>query len=132
MKHATILVADDDDDLRRSLCSLLSSEGYGVIDLANGAATLELLAEAADGRRPRPDLLLLDFCMPGLSGIGIQRILRRFDAAPPTILMTGFPDRSVETFARNAGVVTVLRKPLEGPDVLRAVQSVLGGAERSR
>jgi CheY-like chemotaxis protein len=124
---ATILVADDDEDLRRSLSSLLSGEGYAVLESKDGASTLEFLAEAADGRRARPDALLLDFCMPGLSGIGLLGILRRFGPIPPTIVITAFPDPSVETFAHNAGAVRVMRKPVDGQDVLAAVRSVLPG-----
>jgi len=122
---ATILVADDDDDLRPALCSLLAAEGYDVVELADGSSTLEFLAEAADCKRVRPDVLLLDFCMPGLSGIGLLRILRRFGTVPPAILITAFPDPSVEAFARDAGAVCVLRKPVEGPDVLAAVRTAL-------
>ena len=122
---ATILVADDDEDLRRALCALLSGEGYSVVELADGASTLEFLADAADGRRTRPDALLLDFCMPGLSGIGLLRILRRFGSVPPAILITAFPDPSVEAFARSAGAVRVMHKPVESQEVLTAVRSVL-------
>jgi CheY-like chemotaxis protein len=129
---ATILVADDDDDLRFALSSLLSSEGYGVVELADGASTLEFLAEVADGKRACPDVLLLDFCMPGLSGIGLLQVLRRFGAMPPAILITAFRDPSVDTFAHNAGAVRVLRKPVEGRDVLTAIRSALVQASPPR
>jgi CheY-like chemotaxis protein len=122
---ATILVADDDQDLRRTLCGLLGSEGYSVNEAADGAAALEILAEAADGKRPRPDLLLLDFNMPELSGIGLLRVLRRFVAVPPAILITAFPDPKVEDLARAAGAVRVLRKPFEEEAVLSAIRAVL-------
>lgn len=124
-RPATILVADDDEDLRRALCSVLSCEGYEVIELPNGAAALEVLAEAADGKRPRPDLLLLDFCMPELSGIGLLRVLRRFGAMPPAILMTAFPDPAVDVLAHNAGAMRVLRKPLDEQTILGAVRALL-------
>lgn len=131
-KPAIILVADDDDDLRHALCSLLSCEGYEVIELANGASALELLAAAADGKCARPDLLLLDFCMPELSGIGLLRILRRFGAMPPAIVITAFPDPSVEILAHNAGAVRVLRKPFDEQVVLAAVRTLLQEAADAR
>lgn len=126
---ATILVADDDEDLRRALCAVLSCQGYDVIELGDGAAALELLAAAADGKRPRPDLLLLDFCMPELSGIGLLRVLRRFGSLPPAILITAFPDPAVEILAHNAGAVRVLRKPFDEQVVLDAVQALLRGGD---
>ncbi len=128
MNPPTILVADDDDDVREAICTLLAGDGYRVIERADGAATLELLAEAADGKRAVPDALLLDFCMPEMSGIGVLRVLRKFGTRLPTILVTAFPDPSVDTFARNAGAVKVLHKPVEGTEVLNAVRSVLRDA----
>ena len=125
IRSVTALVADDDADARDAMCSLLVSEGYEVISLADGGAALEYLAEAADGKRASPDFLVLDFAMPGLSGIGLLRVLRRFGTVPPTILVTAFPDPSVDTFARAAGATRVLRKPVESEDVLAAVCAAL-------
>lgn len=125
-RKATVLIADDDDDLRRTLAMVLERDGYEVIESPDGEHALELLAEAADGKRPAPDVLLLDFRMPGLSGIGMLRVLRRFSRLPPTIVVTAFPDPSVERLARNAGAVGVLRKPVRAPEVCAAVAAALG------
>jgi two-component system response regulator MprA len=125
---ATILVADDDDALRQILESVLTSEGYRVVALADGSAALEFLAEAADGKRARPDLLLLDFMMPELSGIGVLRVLRRFSSPPPAIIVTALADPSVETFAQKAGAARILHKPFGPDDLLSTVRSVLGAA----
>jgi CheY-like chemotaxis protein len=123
-----VLVADDDADMRHALSLLLSRGGYQVLETGDGAQALELLAAAADGDGPRPDVLILDFCMPELSGIGVLKVLRRFGRVPPTILITGFPGSSVEAFARSAGALTVLRKPVDGDDVLAAVHAALAKA----
>lgn len=118
--RSTVLIADDDEDTRCALAQLLSTEGYDVIEAADGTQALEILARAADGRGPLPDLVLLDFLMPGFSGLGILRVMRRFLQLPPTIIMTGFPDPSVDTLARNLGAVRVLRKPIREAE-LRAI-----------
>lgn len=125
MSPKTILVADDDADVRSAISSLLSMEGYEAIEMADGATALELLADAADGKRPRPDALLLDFCMPGMSGIGLLRVLQRFGSVPPTILMTALRDPSVEVFALKAGAVRVMRKPVQANDLLSAIRLAL-------
>jgi CheY-like chemotaxis protein len=109
---ATVLLADDDEGVRCVLKDLLTGEGYAVVEAADGAAALELLASAADGGMAFPDVVLLDFMMPGFSGLGILRVMRRLSRMPPTIIMTGFPDPSVDVLARNLGAVRVLRKPL--------------------
>lgn len=116
------LVADDDEASRRAVALLLKADGYDVVECCDGEEALYCLAAAIDGADSLPDLLVLDFCMPGLSGIGLLRILRRFSRLPPTILMTGFPDPSVEIFARNVGVATFIRKPLEWEALRSAVR----------
>jgi CheY-like chemotaxis protein len=124
-RRATIFVADDDDDLRWVITSLLGAHGYAVVDVSDGAAALEYLARAADGAVEMPDALLLDFAMPNLSGIGIIRTLKRFTRLPPTILMTGFPDQHVDSFAHAAGVATILHKPVDADRLLQAVAAAL-------
>lgn len=123
--RATIFVADDDDDLRGLVVRLLGEHGYSVVDADDGAAALEYLAGAADGDIAMPDALLLDFAMPGMSGIGIVRALRRFICLPPTVLMTGFPDPSVDMFARAVGIATVLHKPIDVDRLLAELDKVL-------
>jgi CheY-like chemotaxis protein len=116
-----VLVADDDDDARWTIRVALEAQGYDVVETSDGDTTLGVLLDAAAIRGALPDVLLLDFVMPGTSGIGILRALRRAAAIPATVLMTGFPDRSIETFARNLGVTCVLFKPLDLDQLLAAV-----------
>jgi CheY-like chemotaxis protein len=118
---ATVLVADDDDELRQALVGLLADEGYAVIEARNGAEALELLARAADEEGALPDVVLLDFVMPGFSGLGILRVMRRFAKPPPTIILTGFPDPAVESFARSLGAICVLRKPIDAAALRRSI-----------
>lgn len=125
MGKLTVLLADDDDELRAVLRLALAREGFEVIEAHRGDVALEVLAAAADGARALPDVLLLDFCMPELSGLGVLRIMRRFGRMPPAILMTAFPDDSVEVFARNFGASIVLRKPFNLDEVKEAVHRVI-------
>jgi CheY-like chemotaxis protein len=60
---ATILVVDDDDDLRESLCESLADEGYDVVGVAHGGEALEYLRRA-----PPPRMILLDLMMPVMNG----------------------------------------------------------------
>ncbi|HEY8088499.1 MAG TPA: response regulator [Polyangiaceae bacterium] len=117
----SVLVADDDASARRAIHILLESEGYEVTETSDGDTTLELLVDAVMDGIPLPDVLLLDFKLPGYSGLGVLRALRRVSPIPPTVLITGFPDHSVEVLARNLGVLRVLYKPLDADDLLAAV-----------
>jgi CheY-like chemotaxis protein len=120
--RGTILLADDDTDLRDAIESVLVAEGYRVLQAWDGRGALEMLASAADKRGPFPDVVILDFVMPGFSGLGILRVLRRFERPPPTIIMTAFPDPSVNRLAQSLGAFRVLRKPINESD-LRTVVS---------
>lgn len=127
-----VLVADDDEDAREIVATLLESEGLEVVLACDGDDALEKLARAADGHSRVPDAMVVDFCMPNLSGIGLVRTLRRFAKAPKSILVTGFPDASIDTFAEQAGVSFVLRKPVTASALLGAIRQLLSenAAER--
>jgi CheY-like chemotaxis protein len=132
---ATVLVADDDPEARSIIAHVLADEGYRVIEAADGTQALEILSRAADQKEALPDVVLLDFVMPGFSGLGILRIMRRFERVPATIVMTAFPDPSVESFATALGALRVLRKPIELDElcevVLEAASPRGGGRARS-
>ena len=118
---ATIFLVDDDASFRGVLASVLASHGYAVVEAGDGAAALEWLATVADGEGTPPDVVVLDVSMPGYSGLGILRAMRGFAARPPTLIITGFHDRSVDVLARNLGAARVLHKPVDLDDVLGAV-----------
>jgi CheY-like chemotaxis protein len=119
--RAKILLADDDDFFRATLREELAAQGYEVIEVSNGAEALEELARAADARSTIPDVVVLDVCMPGLSGLGVLDVIRRFPRQPPTLLITGFADKSIDVFASRFGAYRVLRKPVDLDEVLAAV-----------
>jgi two-component system response regulator (stage 0 sporulation protein F) len=123
-----VLVADDDDDVRSGIAGILILEGYEIVEACDGPHALELMARAADGSARTPDAVILDFVMPGLSGLGVLRVMRQFARFPPTIVVTAFPDPSVETFAKGVGALRVLRKPIEERDLREAVASALAYA----
>jgi two-component system, OmpR family, alkaline phosphatase synthesis response regulator PhoP len=63
MNHATILVVDDESQIRRVLRATLSSNGYDVVEAKDGQEAIDMVI------RERPDLILLDVNMPGMSGL---------------------------------------------------------------
>jgi CheY-like chemotaxis protein len=108
-RSPTILLADDDGAHRAALRYVLREEGYEVIEASDGDEVLAILKSSP----LVPDLLLLDFCMPGFSGLGVLRLLKRLGEIPPTIIMTSFPDSSVDRMAQQLGALEVLHKPLD-------------------
>jgi FixJ family two-component response regulator len=104
-----IYVVDDDYDVRTSLRFLLETEGFDVRTFRNGAA---LLGSAS---RNRADCLVIDYKMAELNGLELAIRLRRLEVSTPIILITGYPDETIQAKASSSGVCQVLLKPnLEG------------------
>jgi CheY-like chemotaxis protein len=115
MNGSSILVVDDDDDLRSVIAELLELEGYRVLTAGNGADALSLLARHDVG------LVLLDLGLPGVDGREVLR-RRRIDprlAAIPVLLLSGCLD-DAPTEARHR-----LGKPFDLADLLVAVNGFL-------
>jgi CheY-like chemotaxis protein len=117
----TVLVADDDEDMRSLVVATLVSDGYRVIEARDGAELLDHLSDALEDPNARPDVVVTDVLMPKLSGLGVLDALRRAQWNVPVILMTVLGDGSVETLAHRLGAVCVLRKPLDVDDFRTAV-----------
>ncbi len=119
----TVLVADDDDELRALVVETLRSDGYVVVEARDGEEVLSLLAETLGDPAARPDVLVVDVRMPRLSGFGVLEELRRARVRLPVVMMTGFAPESVEIVARRLGAAGVLRKPFDVDDLRTAVMN---------
>jgi len=123
---ATILVADDDPDLRDILRSILEPSGFAVIEAEDGQRALEAVKAHA------PDLLIIDFMMPGLTGPEVCERLRQdvLLRHVPIIMLTGKGEVQDKVYGMNAGVDDYLVKPFEPQELLARVQMVLRRATR--
>ncbi len=133
--QTTILVADDDDDMRALVASVLRADGYVVEEAVDGAELLDRLEQAIDNPAARPDVVVTDIMMPKLSGLGVLDALRRAQVHFPVLLMTVLDDYSIHIVARRLGALGVLRKPFDMDDLRTAVVNaclVYGGRESTR
>jgi CheY-like chemotaxis protein len=117
----TILLADDDEDVRAVFRMRLERLQHRVLEAANGTLALELT------RRERPDLLVLDWTMPGLSGIEILKALRQDPrtANIPVIMLSGKEGGSEHAEAVALGAFAYLVKPVSPPQLLETIQEAL-------
>jgi FixJ family two-component response regulator len=117
-----VAVVDDDASLLRALGRLLRGRGYEVAAYASAGAFLAALPER------RPDCLLLDFRMPGMSGLELLEALKARDAGIPVIVMTAFGGDDIADRCLAAGAVAVLPKPVQDASLLHALRAASAAA----
>jgi PAS domain S-box-containing protein len=114
----SVLVVDDDDDVRRFVAETLSGLGYRVLEAPDGPSALALL------ERQSPDLLILDFAMPGMTGAEVAEQARARRRDQPVLFVSGYADTAA--IERAAGDALVLRKPFRVAELAAAVAGVIG------
>jgi DNA-binding response OmpR family regulator len=122
----TVLIADDDGDIRELVAFKLAQKGYQVISTADGPAAL-----AAVEAEP-PDLAVLDVTMPGMSGLDVCRALR---ANPDTagvavILLTARAQEADVQAGFGSGADDYVLKPFSPRELLSRVEAVLARIRR--
>lgn len=118
MNAATILVVDDEPQIRRVLRATLSSRGYVIVDAKTGEEGIELM------RKDKPDLVLLDVNMPGMGGIETCREIRRGSNAPIIMLTVRNAERD-KVAALDAGADDYVVKPFGIEELLARVRATL-------
>jgi putative two-component system response regulator len=115
----SILVVDDDEQLRRLLVRLMSSEGFACRDAGSVREAREAL-RSADA-----DLVLLDVHLPGESGLTFAREIAGHHPGPAVIMVSGADDAEVAGIALDAGAYGYVTKPFKRNEVTIAVQNAL-------
>jgi two-component system, OmpR family, KDP operon response regulator KdpE len=118
MVAATILVVDDEPQIRRVLRSTLTSQGYVITDAKSGEEGIESV------RKNKPDLVLLDVNMPGMGGIEACREIRRSSDAPIIMLTVRNAERD-KVLALDAGADDYVVKPFGIEELLARIRAAL-------
>jgi PAS domain S-box-containing protein len=113
----SVLVIDDDPDVRAFIAATLEEQGYGVIHAADGRDGVRQF------ERARPDLVIVDFIMPGLSGAEVARKIRDRVADQPILFVSGYSE--TEAVKRTAPDAPLLNKPFRADALHKAVRSAL-------
>lgn len=117
MSQATILLIEDDADIREGIRILLESENYSVLEANNGRAGLELLTNYVD-------LIILDIMMPGISGLKTCEEIRKISYVP-ILFLTAKSSESDKLLGLMAGGDDYLAKPFSYAELLGRVKALL-------
>jgi two-component system cell cycle response regulator DivK len=123
MGSKTILIVDDDRDVRFVLGAILNYDGYHVVEAANGEEAIEM------ARRLVPDLVIMDVHMPRLDGLRATEALRADERtrAIPVLALTGEPLDEADRAARaDAAFNSRLRKPFVAAELKTRIRDIIG------
>ena len=123
MAH-TILIAEDDGDIRGLLRLYLEGEGFRILEADSGSRALEL------ARRAPVDMAVLDIMMPGLNGFELTRALRSFSQMPILILSAKSQDND-KILGLNLGADDYIAKPFNPVEIVARVKAQLRRASRA-
>lgn len=115
-----MLIVDDSPLVRRKLCEILKREG-----------AFEVCGEAGDGQEAieraqqlHPDLIIIDFSMPGMNGLEAARALRKSFPSTPVIMFSNYADAYLERLALSMGVAALISKSQNISFLLKAAHGV--------
>jgi signal transduction histidine kinase/ActR/RegA family two-component response regulator len=121
--HERVLVVEDDPGVRRFIVECLQMLGFAVSEASHGREGLDMMGAE------RPDLLIVDFAMPGMNGVEVVTAARQRAPDMPIILATGYAD--MEAVEKVVDPERVLRKPFQIDELEAAVRTALAEGARN-
>jgi len=123
---STILIIDDDDQLRKSFDKLLTEEGYNVENAASGEEGLKMIQNKI------PDIVILDMRLPGMNGLETFQEIYKMEPKLPVIIMTAYGTTETAIEATKAGAFDYILKPFDIPDMLTIIEQALNAGRFMR
>lgn len=119
---ATILLADDEEHVRETMAIILETAGYRVIKCCDGVEAVETFAS----RKSEIDLVIVDYVMPGKSGVTAIREIIQIDPEARVLIASGFlPDGELKAII-DAGIADFIKKPCQKSHFYSIVKKALG------
>ena len=116
---STILIIDDDDQLRTSFQRLLNEEGYSVDGAPSGEVGLNRIKSKI------PDLVILDMRLPGMNGLETYKHINTIESKLPVVIMTAFGTTETAIEATKMGAFDYILKPFDIPEMLGVIGQAL-------
>ena len=114
-----VLLVDDEELVRGATAGYLEQAGFAVREAGDAAAALSLLDAGF-----RPDVIVTDHMMPGMTGLDMARTLRARHDETPILMVTGYAEDLTSTAAAQEVELTVLSKPIEPSRLVRSIRDM--------
>jgi len=118
MAFKKIMIVDDEEDIRKTLSLFLESKCEGVLEADGVGQTIYHL------NREIPDLIFLDVMLPGLDGIEILQMIKKYDENVPIVMMSGYATEEMAKKSLSIGAYDYVRKPFN-LDRISSMMSVI-------
>jgi CheY-like chemotaxis protein len=117
----TLLVAEDDTDIRLMMTTLLGMKGYRIVEARDGQETLDV------AQKERPDIVLMDLQLPRLNGFAVARFMRQSDTLrrTPIVVISAHDPAKHRNLALAAGCNAYVQKPIDFDHLDELIVSLL-------
>lgn len=117
----TILLAEDDPDIRLMMCTLLGMKGYNVIEACDGPEAVEV------AQKERPDIILMDLQLPRLNGFAVTRFVRQNESLRqvPIVIVSAHDPAKHRGLALAAGCNAYVQKPVDFDRLEEVISTLL-------
>ena len=122
-KLGRIFYVDDDSFVRSSLARRLKRRGYHVREFESGEAVVTCIKEEGES----PDVIILDYRMPGMDGMETFQAIRSLSKDTPVILFTAYSGALKVEEVKRQGILEVLTKHVELENMIEVIQTAIGG-----
>lgn len=118
---ASILVVEDEPEIRELLCFALTRAGFSVIEAASGEAALQHLDSHV------PDIMIVDWMLPGMSGVDLAKRLRKDELTQqmPLLMLTARSEETDILKSFESGVDDYMRKPFSPRELVARIKALL-------
>ena len=113
------LVVDDEKGVSDQLKEFLENRGYKAFATTDGEKALEL------ARNEKPNIVILDIRMPGLSGIDVLRELKKINPKIRVIMLTGYADDTTRNISKELGASNYMTKPYNFDEILQVARKLI-------
>ena len=119
-RQITILIVEDDQDLRESLAAALRDKGYHVLWAQDADEAI------ASVKAHKVNIVFMDICLPGMNGMEVYKAIKKIQPTAKTVIMTGFFVQDLVNAAISTGAYDILYKPFTMDDILKVLKKITG------